>query len=197
MKKLIISQLALVAMVVVSFNNSLHAKKLQSPQVALLNVALVGVPLVTCRLKLAYAKVNDLSKKLENDVASFSNNTTMVSEQIDMMLGPVKEFFGEVVAHKDMIVPLIQESLKDHESAHKGKSLADVSYLNAFFNENAKDIIIFFKSRITDQAELKQASEELRIFLGDLFDSLSQGVIQAYEKLMKDIQAKKTGGKGI
>ncbi len=186
----------------------LEAKKLTDPKIALLNLALGGLPQVTARLKVSEKNshdVCDILTKFQQEQASVAvdEKTSITKPAIDMhikkMLDPVREFFAQILEHRDMVVPLIWQSLETHPSMKQGfKTLAESSYLLAFFNEHTKDIVEYFQKRITTEQDLNQIAHELKYFLGDLFESFSPHVLQSYDRMIKDIQAKKgTSSKSI
>lgn len=208
MKKTCASYVLCVGMLV-SSTSFLEAKKLTVPQIGLLNLALGALPQVTARLNFAKKYSHDACEKLDKMNQSVGAQKPMIDAQqlsvpmtksaIDMqikkMLDPVREFFSQILEHKDMVVPLITQSLGTYQSMIPGtassKTLVDTSYLLAFFNEHTKDIVEYFQKRITTQQDLNQLAHELKYFLDDLFESFSPNVLQAYERMIKDIQAKK------
>lgn len=180
----------------------LKAKKLTVPQIGLLNLALGALPQVTARLKLAQKYSHDACEMLNkiNQLPDTEKiNAQMTKKAIDMqlkkMFEPVREFFGQILEHKDMVVPLIAQSLAVYPSmqqgAPAGKTLADSSYLLAFFNEHTKDIVEYFEKCIRTQQDFNQITHELKYFMDDLFESFSQHVLESYNRMIKDIQAKK------
>ena len=184
--------------ILVSTTGLLEAKKLTVPQIGLLNLALGALPQVTARLKLAQKYSHDACEnlgKMQQPNGKQGISKTAIDMQIKKMLEPVREFFSQILEHKDMVVPLIAQSLGTYPSMIPGiassKTLAETSYLLAFFNENTKDIVEYFQKRITTQQDLNQIAHELKYFLDDLFENFSQNVLQAYERMIKDIQAKK------
>ncbi|MBS1987607.1 hypothetical protein JST56_01285 [Candidatus Dependentiae bacterium] len=181
---------------------SLNAKKLTVPQIGLLNLALGALPQVTARLKLAQKYSHDaceMLNKMNQPAVQGTANSQMtkqaINAQIKKMFEPVREFFGQILEHKDMVVPLIAQSLAAYPSMQQAtassKTLAETSYLLAFFNEHTKDIIEFFEKCITNQQDFNQITHELKYFMDDLFESFSQHVLESYNRMIKDIQAKK------
>lgn len=189
MKTINTSRAVLMMAIFSFFMMPLEAKKLTSPQVGLLNLALSPLPQVTARLNLAKKHAQDACDLLKEKPHTL--NKAAIDLLVQKMFAPVKEFFGEIIEHKGMVVPLVTESLASYPSVHKGKTLADVSHLLLFFNQTNKDIVNFFQQRMVSEQDFDQAVHEMKYFLDDLFDSFSPNVLQAYEKMIKDIQAKK------
>ncbi len=169
-----------------------EAKKLISQQVGLLNISLGALPQVTARLKLSRSHAHAFCSLLEKQgVDSIKMSKSDIDQSIKKLLDPVRDFFTKITEHKDMIVPLLVESLKDYQLKQSEKTLDQESLLITFFNENGGDVINFFQKKIATQQDFDQVIHELKYFLDDLDDSFSSNVIQAYNKMMDDIHARK------
>jgi hypothetical protein len=110
--------------------------------------------------------------------SSAAQETEFVKAQLNKSLELVKPFIDDIRGYKDLIEPLLKESLAHHNA----KDL----YLVKFFNtaDSKEKLETFTDREIRTVAQLQNMLHELQGFFADLFASLSKETKDAYKAFL-------------
>lgn len=193
-----INKILLVSCLGLSSTYVLHANvPLKNDSMTFLNTVLATMPIVTIRLNKTSQAIKETMNAIKNFPAQTgaarstddsANEAALIALQLNQILGPVREFFNEVVEHSSMIKPILEESNSLHPK------LEHPLLLNKFFStENKHGIEDFCRNEIKDIHTLKKLCTELGYFINDINKSLSPETKAAYhaklEEMRKEIKA--------
>ena len=167
-------------------------KVLKSGCVDFLNKSLERNPAGAVRLLIAYKRIVEIDKIMQNDERIFSDD----KDYIEYMLEPIKDFLTEVKESHWEVRTILVESLK---VPFKGNldiiSLTTQedqdSYILRYLNGKENDIVVFLKKAVRNQQDLKQLCKELKTFIGDLQESFSTEVKKQYVDLIGKMKSSK------
>lgn len=187
MKKVILSFSLLVGV-----NGSMsYAKDLKCPQIDILNLAFQGFPFALARMKLSNRAAHKTDKLLNHhdDVTKTDNknidDATLIKEQLHTIFEPIKDFFAEIRQCSFLIKPLIEKSLPE--------KILKKSYIMKFMHSSSA-VLEFFEHEITTKEKLNDVCQEIKTFLTDVEDNVSEETQKIYHEFVQEVKrAKQTG----
>jgi len=190
-----------------NIDHKIHEKiKLTNNSVAMLNISLQQNPIAVLKIRLSAKAVRQVlnalpaeKKKKEaflrsslnknNSAPSSQPITTpaekeFIAKQLDAILKPVEQFFDIIQSYSSMVLPILKESMTNH-------NLLEKSLLVEYFS--AQDHIKEFSTKKTISFEvLESLCSELISFFNDLDASFTPEVEVAYKDLVKQLKTPKS-----
>lgn len=176
-------------------DHKLHEKiKLNNNSIVMLNISLQQNPIAVLKIRLSAKAVRQVlnalpaeKKKKENSKISAKSATPaeqqFITKQLDAILKPVEEFFDIIQAYSSMVLPILKESLTNH-------NLLENSLLVEYFSAQ-EHIKAFSTRKATSFDQLEVLCTELISFFNDLDASFSPEVEAAYRDLLRQLKAPK------
>lgn len=178
-------------------NHKIHEKiKLTSNSVELLNISLQQNPIAVLKIRLSAKAVKQVintlpaEKKKKEAFLKGASKTTVtpaekefITKQLDAILKPVEQFFDIIQEYSSMVLPILKESLTNH-------NLLDKSLLMEYFS-GKNHIKEFSASKANSFESLETLCNELLSFFNDLDASFTPEVETAYKELLKQLKAPK------
>jgi len=165
---------------------------LKCENVSLLNEVLTLNPIATLKINLASKTIWQSLRNIKKIQAARATRQApidtqaeedFVKNELSIIMKPVKVFFDKIIAFRNSVKPIIEESLSLH------KNLPQNSLLKKFINSK-NSIEEFCDKEIKTLAEFKKISTEILYFFTDLNKSLSQKAKKAYEELLEKVTKK-------
>ncbi len=166
---------------------SAHApvgKAFKNENVKLLDIKLRNTLVVIYRIHKSSHEINKsigLLKTAHQNKTHTGQEAEFVKIQLSQSLQLVAPFINDIRAFKDLIIPLVQESNKNHDI--KNSSLTN-------FLNSGDTLDVFTGKNITSIESLQALLEEIHVFFLDLFASLSKETKDAYKKYIDAEKAK-------
>lgn len=167
---------------------NIQGKKLLSPEMDLLNKELTILPSGIVRLFKAQESAKIVAGQLEANPQISLHEQKEVYEQIRFILSPVGQFFGLIRSYRNMIVPLIKESLCGQEASKNRIDTSECLILKFF--ESHDEVYAFFEKHVKTREQLCIACKEFLTFFQDIRVSLSDEALNAYKKVMEELKKK-------
>ncbi len=186
-------------------DHKIHEKiKLTNNSVPMLNISLQQNPIAVLKIRLSAKAVrqvlNSLPAEKKKKEALLKSNlktnkfvatpqtvtpteTAFITKQLDAILKPVEQFFDIIQQYSGMVLPILKESMTNH-------NLLEKSFLVEYFS--AQEHIKEFSAKKANSFEnLETLCNELISFFNDLDASFSPEVEAAYKDLVKQLKAPK------
>jgi hypothetical protein len=150
---------------------------LKGKSIELLNIVLTELPMSAIRMFKAAVSAKKVLSKIEEAKAANANikkdkELEFIKTCLGTVLDPVRDFFIELKAYKDVIGDVFKQSLG--ENADKGLLVKSLK------QDDDLDIMKYLLIEITSIDDLESATSEFLIFFSDVEASLTDEARQAY-----------------
>lgn len=164
--------------------NGYQGKKLNNSRLKDLYTVLTIKPIATVRMFVAYGSAIQINKQIDELVTqkiSHDDEKVFVKNNLYRMLDPVKEFFDTVREYKELVVPVVKESLIAPEIANESKITEPMEpfLIRYFFIK--EDTMSFFERELHDFDTMRAACNEFIVFVSDIRLNMTKDAKTAYD----------------
>lgn len=144
----------------------------------LFDIFLRSNPVTLFRIQKSSKTIQETASHLADTTKlNLASEAEFVKAQLNKSLELVQPFIDDIRGYKDLIEPLLSESLKNHKFEHK--------ILLSFFDSPTKESLDAFTTReVKTVQQLRNLLLEIQGFFADLFVSLSKETKDAYKAFL-------------
>ena len=187
MKKVFLKTSLLIFTILIAQETNCKILQKNSSELSLFNALLEVKPVVTARAKYMVKLIEKIESLTEGKTIDTATFTIYKTELIKPLISKKSEddttWLDEILEKSFIMRPIITESLGSRK---------DKSYLMKFLDCKKKEANDYFQKTINNVEDLISVSSDLKTFMVDIIDNMSDGAKKSFENLERKLIERKT-----